>query len=54
MVLFSADGVRRGTLEGDPRKSKVESLFSGGRDDNDPRVFNTTFINNEICAQTRY
>lgn len=50
MVLFSASSARRGT-EGVPRKSKVESLFSGGRDDDDPRVFNTALINNESARE---
>jgi len=46
---------RRDEGEGEfPRKSKVESLFSGDRDDDDPRVFNTTFINNEFARKTRY
>jgi len=39
--------------DGFPRKSKVESLFSEDRDDDDPRVFNT-FINNESARETRY
>lgn len=37
---------------GVPRKSKVESLFSGGRDDDDPRIFNTTLINNESARES--